>query len=177
MNEIIDAEFYEERLRGTNDPRNAVWAADERDYERVAKESTEICLEYVKPRMDILDAGCGIGELTECLPQCWLQNMGHYGRQHTGLYLGIDFCDGFIKVAKKRYPNFSFAVWDLLDLDCFSDGQFNLAICRTVQGVAGDDWEQILRNLTRVARKVLVFRAMLKSGETLKTVEVYDGNL
>jgi 2-polyprenyl-3-methyl-5-hydroxy-6-metoxy-1,4-benzoquinol methylase len=160
----IDAAFYQERLnKCKNDPQRAVWEGSQEDYARVKKESIEICREYVKPGMRVLDAGCGIGELTECLP--------------GGIeYLGIDFCEGFVEVARKRYPNYKFEVCNLLDLSRFTDDSFHLAICRTVEGVVSGQepnaWDKIIAGLSRIAVILLIFRARQEVGDTLKTVEV-----
>ena len=91
-------------------------------------------------------------------------------------YLGVDFCLGFIEVAKTRYPGYNFWVCNLLDLSEFDINSFDWAICRTVEGVAKnqekDAWGKITKELLRIASKLLAFRAMLEPRETLSTVEV-----
>lgn len=158
-----DVQFYEDRLQNSkNDPQRAVWKATKSQYAAVKKESTEICAKYISPSTRILDAGCAIGELTECLPEKF------------GGYLGIDFCNGYIEVAKERYPKFDFLVCNLLHLTPFRKNQFDLAICRTIQGIITEQsvWRNIVNGLLRIATQVLVFRATLVRGDTLKSVEV-----
>ena len=152
--------FYEKRLAKASDPREAVWAADPEQWAAVKLESTTICTQYIHPGDRVLDAGCGIGELVECLPP----NTDYYG---------IDYCGGFIQVARERYPDYRFAVCDLLDLSGFTDGSFDLVICRTVEGVLGEVWPGVLTELRRIGRRVLVFRARLLVGDTLETVKVF----
>ncbi len=158
------ADFYEERLRQSPDnPQKAVWDGSQEEWDQVRTESTEICHKYLLPGVRVLDAGCGIGELAECLP--------------NGIeYLGVDLCPGFIEVAKGRYPKREFQVCNLLDLSRFEDNKFDWAVCRTVEGTAqrlgGDSWGKITSGLLRVASKLLVFRARLEPGKTLETVRI-----
>lgn len=163
-----DASFYEDRLKAASDPRRAVWDASEEDYERCRRETAEILKEHVREGMWILDAGCGIGELVECLPD--LKNLN---------YLGIDYCGGFIDEARKRYPDRMFEQYNLLNLPPKSGllmlTRFDLVICRTIEGVIGQAaWETVVENLLKLAPKVIVFRAMLADGEMAKTVQVHE---
>ncbi len=160
----ISAEFYQKRLDASPDnPQKAVWDGTQEQWDQVREESIEVCHKYIVPGDSVLDAGCGIGELVECLPQ-------------RIIYLGVDFCLGFIEVAKTRYPGYSFQVCNLLDLSEIASNSFDWAVCRTVEGVAKnqekDAWGKITKELLRIAGKLLVFRAMLEPRETLSTVEV-----
>lgn len=155
-------EFYEQRLAASRDPRSAVWDGTKEQWERVRQETEVICRRYVLPGNRVLDAGCGIGELVECLPA-------------DVDYTGIDYCCGFIEAARKRYPTRRFEVVDLLQLDAWEAGPFDLVICRTVEGVVGEGaWPGVMEALLRKAPRVLVFRAMLVEGETLKTVQIVE---
>lgn len=157
-----DSSFYEDRLARERDPRMAVWNATEADYERCKRETVEILKEHVKPGMSVLDVGCGIGELVDCLP---------YG---CGYY-GIDYCVGFIAEAKRRHPTRAFGICDVTkDLPRF-DCCMDIAICRTVEGVIGkESWANVVAALLMCVPKILVFRAMLADGEMKNTVEVIE---
>jgi cyclopropane fatty-acyl-phospholipid synthase-like methyltransferase len=160
-----DASFYEDRLAKEKDPRMAVWDATEEDYARCKRETIEILKPHVKPGMWILDAGCGIGELLECLGELPF---------HVN-YLGIDYCGGFIETARKRYRHGWFEQCDLLDLSKLELTSFDLVICRTVEGVVGSKaWGSVIKALLALAPKILVFRAMLADGEMANTVEVIE---
>jgi SAM-dependent methyltransferase len=148
--EQMSPNFYECRLAEASDPRVAVWSGAEAFWEQAKQESAEICRQYLQPGMKVLDAGCGIGELVECLP--------------PGIhYLGIDFCPGFVQKAKERYPDRAFEVCDLRDLSRFTDKEFDIVILRTMEGtikrLSSQAWESVLRGLHRIGQQVLYFQA------------------
>ena len=158
-------EFYEKRLvqarASRQDVREAVWASNPEDYTRVEKETKSILRYFLEPRMHLLDAGCGIGELTDCLPE-------------YVYYLGIDYCVGFIEVARNRYPGFMFEVYDLIDLTNLEYRKFDFAICRHVEGSCGDSWKTIVEQILSVSSKLLVIRAGDKPGDTFASLKVYE---
>ncbi len=155
-------EFYEHRLRvakaNGEDEREAVWASNPDDYRRVECETKQILARYLKPGMSLLDAGCGIGELSECLPD-------------GVMYTGVDFVNGFIDEARKRYPEKQFFVRNLLNLT-YSPDLFDFAVCRHVEGTMGQDWPQAEKELLRVAKTLLVMRAGDKPGDTLASLVI-----
>lgn len=155
-----DPSFYEDRLRKEVDPRMAVWNSTEADRERYQRETIEISKEHIKPGMSVLDVGCGIGELVDCLPPgC--------------LYFGIDYCSGFIQEAKRRYPTKCFDVVDVTKELPSARFCADIAVCRTVQGVIGEPaWGHVVKNLLMCVPKILVFRAMPTDGGMAKTLEV-----
>lgn len=153
-----DPDFYERRLAAANDPRKAVWDGTAAEWAKAKRETTDILATYLRSGMRVLDAGCGIGELVECLPP------GIY-------YTGIDYCKGFVETARQRYPGRRFEVDNLLDLSSFAE-QFDVCVCRTVEGVIGDRaWPGIAANLLKLAPRVLVFRVADCMADTIQILE------
>ena len=77
-----------------------------------------IC-KYVNDNEKILDLGCGNGRLYELFQDKSLD------------YYGIDFSEGLIEIAQKRYPGFKFQVADALNLPFpadFFDKVFSIAV-------------------------------------------------
>lgn len=155
-----DPSFYEDRLAKAKDPRSAVWDGTPEQWERCKRETKEILKEHITPGMSVLDVGCGIGELVECLP-------------HGCGYLGLDYCDGFINEARRRYPTMFFECCDITKVFPHPSFCMDIAVCRTVEGVMCESvWPSVIESLLMCVPKILVFRAMLADGEMAKTVKV-----
>ncbi len=70
---------------------------------------------FIRDRDKILDAGCGNGRLIELL------------RNKKIDYTGIDFSEGLIEIAKKKYPGYKFLVGNILSLP-FPDNYFDVVL-------------------------------------------------
>lgn len=67
----------------------------------------------VKDGDKVLDAGCGNGRLLEAFNDKKIK------------YLGVDQSENLITLAQKKYPNFEFAVADILDLGQINELDFD----------------------------------------------------
>lgn len=73
----------------------------------------------VKQEDKILDVGCGNARLLELLPE--------------GVdYLGVDSSESLINISKKRFPQYTFQVVDVLELDRLKEKGFNYVFCIAV---------------------------------------------
>lgn len=64
----------------------------------------------------ILDVGCGNGRLSQYLPS-------------TAEYLGVDSSEALIAIAKKNFPDKSFAIANMLDLSTLPDDHYDIIFC------------------------------------------------
>lgn len=98
----------------------------QQDYNQLAKEFSATrafaweelkdLIQHVKPQNKILDAGCGNGRLFQLL-------------RHKNInYLGIDNSQSLISEAKQKYPNASFQIMDLLNMQ-FEPETFDIIFC------------------------------------------------
>ena len=79
------------------------------------KKYIDMFLKYLDKNMNILDIGCGVGELTE-----YISNKGHN-------VLGIDNAENMLEIARKRNPKAEFKNISLYDL-CNLDRKFDAII-------------------------------------------------
>lgn len=113
-------------------------------------ETAGIIRNHLTAGVSVLDAGCGYGALLDCLEEVKLEVR----------YTGVDISPDLIDLARERYPGRAFQVADLRKLP-FSDGAFDWAVCRSVQGmirlnVGQEAWDQMEAELRRVARRLLL---------------------
>lgn len=73
----------------------------------------------VKAEDRVLDVGCGNGKLLEFLPE-------------EVDYLGVDFSERMIEIAKVRFPEKKFEVVDILDLQRLEESSFDRIFCVAV---------------------------------------------
>ena len=89
----------------------------------------------IPPNKEVLEIGCGTGDLLAQTQPC------------KGV--GIDFSEGMIKIASKKYPNLSFKIEDAENLKL--NEKFNYVIMSDLVGHLSDVW-QAFRNLRKVTR-------------------------
>ncbi|MCD4760666.1 class I SAM-dependent methyltransferase [bacterium] len=70
-------------------------------------EELKVFIPYIKDGFKVLDLGCGNGRLIKSLEEA-------HDKYH---YLGVDFSEGLIKEAKRKFPNHIFILADMVDLD------------------------------------------------------------
>jgi len=142
-------EFWRERLKSADNPKMAMWycVGEDRDIRRKSQMSAvrNALKEYEHiPKLKILDAGCGVGELIPLLP-VW----------DSIEYTGVDISPDFINVCRSEFPDKHFTVGNLRSLH-YPDNHFDICIAISVQGpiqrnVGYDAWNVIERELLRVA--------------------------
>jgi SAM-dependent methyltransferase len=150
---IDSTEFWRQRLQEAIANRalhNSVYIAPLEGWQHIQECQRHILHYLLKPDMRILDAGCGYGALIEILPP-----------RIPLSYLGIDLVPDFIQLAQQRKPNYKFQVANLCSLPELADKQFDLAICRSVEGMVKGNlgqavWDQMETELLRVANRLLL---------------------
>jgi len=85
--------LYTELCKNYGNTPSAVMARDTNQQNLRFKELINII--DLKNKDKVLDVGCGLGDLVIYLRK----------NKFNGQYLGVDFIDGFIKIAKKQYGN------------------------------------------------------------------------
>lgn len=95
----------------------------------------------------VLDAGCSYGAMVDTLPA-------------IVTYIGADYCPDMVQQARELHLSRKFFDADLTRLP-FSDGTFNWAVCRGVEGtiktlLGAAAWDDIQRELLRVAKRLLL---------------------
>lgn len=105
---------------------------------------------FCYPGMKVLDAGCGYGDLYNVMPE-------------DVDYMGVDFSPELIQIARNKYvgQGHKFILGDLRDLSNFAVDRFDIAICRSIDGMVKDNlgtkaWEEIEAQLCRVAKRLLL---------------------
>ena len=121
-------EFWENRANNINNLQTVLLGSDKTGIEQNTRnEHEKLIVESVvkqikKPR--ILDIGCGIGR--------WAENLINQFDSYTG----VDFSEGFINFASKKFANYSnikFYNNSILNLDKeILDSKFNFIICTGV---------------------------------------------
>lgn len=149
MSSPVDSpEFWRQRIIEAETKyggkRFSVYLTNKDDWKHIESAHKAIMERLGLPQARVLDAGCGYGRLSEDLVA----------------YTGVDISPDFIAIAKERYPNKEFFVADLRSLP-FKDGLYDWAVCVSIRQMVrahlGEDaWEAMLKELKRVAGKVLI---------------------
>ena len=143
---INKTEFWKERIETAQKEHYSVYVCGEDMWKNINKVHETIIEREIKPSETVLDAGCGYGRWCEIFD--------------NNKYFGVDFSPDFIKKAQEKYPEYLFAVKNLKDLQ-IKDKSFDWAICVSIKKMVVDnlgeeEWNLMLKELKRVARKVLV---------------------
>lgn len=145
MSKPVDKkEFWKERIEKAKHSRehNSVYITSDGDWNYLNNVHKEILSRF--NHLKVLDAGCGYGRWSELFKD----------------YVGVDFSEDFIDLAKSKYPDKTFLVADLKSLP-FADNEFDMAFCVSIKemikgNLGGEVWEQMEKELKRVARMVLL---------------------
>lgn len=143
-NEIYKDEFWKQRLEEAGeDLRLSVYQSPNEDWEIINQKHREVLQKLVRGK--VLDVGCGYGRLSNLFQE----------------YTGVDSSQTFIKKAKELYPNKSFMYIDVSRGTLFSNKEFDWAVCvslkaMVIRELGNDEWLKILKELKRIAKKVLI---------------------
>lgn len=144
-------EFWEQRIHdamGEGDLRRSVYKTTEEDWQLVNAQHATYLREHISEDDVVLEVGCGYGRASEFIP----------GR----IYVGIDFCQQFIHLARKRYPNRLFHVLNANNLtENFAAGVFDWCVCigfqdMVITNLSKDAWEKMLKQMKKVAKKGVI---------------------
>ena len=97
-------EYAEYLLKKTKEDYNRIAEKFSRTRSRIWEEVRFLFDDYVRPGDKVLDLGCGNGRFFEILKDKGVD------------YIGVDFSERLIEIAKKRYPQVKFQVADALNL-------------------------------------------------------------
>lgn len=133
--------------------RWAVYEVGEKDWHEFQYQTREILHEIVRPNMSVLDVGCGIGSLLDCIPQkC----------RYTGWDVSPDLIEiANIQNAHRRNAHFyTFDLRELLQTKMVYD-KFDVVILRSIRGTVGDnlpegEWPLIEHELKKMGRQPMV---------------------
>ena len=124
-------EFWQKRANNINNLQTVLLGSDNTGSEQNLRNENEKRIVEKIQNPGILDIGCGIGRWAENL-----QNKFEY-------YVGVDFSEGFINYASKKFTNFSnvkFYNNSILNLDKdILTSRFNLIICTGVLMYINDE--------------------------------------
>ena len=109
MNELVsqNKESYNKIAGLFSQTRSFIW------------EDLKALKQYVQTGDSVLDVGCGNGRLLEVF------------KSSQTKYLGVDFSEGLIAEARKKYPDEEFQVVDVMDLDSMNK-KFDVVFCVSV---------------------------------------------
>ena len=97
-------EYAEQLLKKTKEGYNQIAEEFSTTREELWEEMSFLFDDYVIPGDKILDLGCGNGRFFKLL------------KDKDVNYIGVDFSEKLIEIAKKKYPKVKFQVADALDL-------------------------------------------------------------
>ena len=184
---VQDVDFWEDRIYRQVAQKgmlhHIIYDESYEVWRHVQSDTARLLRYYVKRGQSLLDAGCGYGALLDCLQEAHL--CPPYSNPVR--YLGADLSPHLIRLARLRYPSSNppekrprgeFVVADLRRLDFLRDGSFDWSVCRSIkQMLVGNlgqaAWDEVLAELRRVARRVLLIEYPTKVGE-LSVEEVIE---
>ncbi len=105
-------EYAEYLLKKTKEDYNRIAEKFSKARSRIWEEVRFLFDDYIRPGDKVLDLGCGNGRFFEILKDKGID------------YIGVDFSERLIEIAKKRYPQAKFQVADALNLP-FSNDYFD----------------------------------------------------
>lgn len=164
-------EFWQKRANNINNLQTVLLGSDNTGSEQnIRNENEKRIVEKIVEKIQnpgILDIGCGIGRWAENL-----QNKFEY-------YVGVDFSEGFINYASKKFTNFSnvkFYNNSILNLDKdILTSRFNLIICTGVLMYINDEnISNILKHFRQVSPEYLYIQESISLMEGRLTLNKFE---
>ena len=135
-------EYAEYLLKKTKEDYNRIAEKFSRTRSRIWEEVRFLFDDYVEPGDKVLDLGCGNGRFFEVLKDKRVD------------YIGVDFSERLIEIAKKRYPQVKFQVADALNLpfpNNFFDKVYTISV---FHHIPSEEFRlQFLKEVKRVLKK------------------------
>lgn len=144
MKPVNKESFWKERIERSKHGREhySVYITTDEDWKYLNGVHEELLKKECTGK--VLDAGCGYGRWSVLFDD----------------YVGVDFSQDFIDIAKEKYPNKKFIQSKLESLP-FKDKEFDSAFCVSVKRMIIDNqgneaWEQMEKELLRVSKKLVL---------------------
>jgi len=135
-------EYAEYLLKKTKEDYNRIAEKFSRTRSRIWEEVRFLFDDYVEPGDKVLDLGCGNGRFFEVLKDKRVD------------YIGVDFSEKLIEIAKKRFPEAKFLVADALNLpfpNNFFDKVYTISV---FHHIPSEEFRlQFLKEVKRVLKK------------------------
>lgn len=145
--------FWAKRLAKAKREDDPIWTAilstTEDGWNAIQDHTTKVVSCLLRDGDKVLDAGCGIGSLVECLKAANL----------LVEYRGVDYCPEMVAAAQAKY-RLPFEIHDIKELP-YADDSFDWVVCRGLEGTAKTlvslaAWARMEREMLRVARRLLL---------------------
>jgi SAM-dependent methyltransferase len=117
------------------------------------------------PALTVLDLATGSGILAAAF----------HLRGHE--VVGMDFSEGMLKRARKRFPAVDFQSFDLVDLPTLADQSYDIVSCGyLLHGLSSAFRQAVLSQMARIARKhVVIFDYGRDGGWSVRLIERIEG--
>ncbi len=154
---------YKEVAKDFSDTRNYVWP----ELRRLIKDIEKPAEQASSWLMTVLDIGCGNGRIFELF------------KNEKVKYIGIEQSSELVEIARQKYPKAKFVEGDILKLDTFIKGEFNLILCIAVlhhipsKELRLQALKQIKSHLAKGGRCIVTVWNLRKQGRYRKLVWKY----
>ncbi len=150
---ITHPQFWRDRLKSAikqGEIHRAIFDCSQSDWDGIQEATKKIIHETIPHDARILDAGCGIGSLIECL-----------GERDEEKYTGVDIFPDLLAIARIYYPKYLFVKDDIRDLVTTKNKTYDFVVARSIFGmfelyVGQRESDRIKRELIRVGRHLLI---------------------
>jgi len=139
--------FHQDGFKALGPKPEVLWKGGVRSQEQ--RFAQLIRLLPSRPRLRVLDVGCGFGDL-----------LGYLQRQGRVIdYTGVDLCEEMVAESASRFPEATFLAGAFLELD-FTTDDFDVVIASGVFNFSNPDWNAYvvssMRKMLAVSRELAV---------------------
>ena len=152
---VEDPEFWKARLQETMDTRpkelyRSVLNLTRPVMDRAEAAHRTLLRAVVQDATAVLDVGCGIGRILDCLPTSW-----------RGNYLGIDISPELLDAARRRHPKKDFVLCRAQDVRRQTEGTYDVAIACSfksmiVANVGEETWQKMRSAVLECAEMLVI---------------------
>ena len=162
-----------EHAKQEGEPHRVAYDVSLEQWTQIQETHRQILQRWIKSGSRLLDAGCGDGSLVGILPS---QDLA---------YTGVDTSRVIVNYAGHQHPRRRFTYSFSLQRLPFHDDEFDLAVCRSLDGTVKDHqgfavWRKIETELLRVAGRLLVLGYgepdVYRVSDSLKSPEEFNCN-